>query len=181
MKSITGSDCRHTECVGRTTACKYCSVPQNQQSLTTLVSLSHILRPTSGGRTLSPFSPAAKVEARLITAPCTTPSAVQMACGFFAHFRKGPYRVETIGTCVDAGPAQFREVTIPRSHNSATYGFDTILPLLFATLLDLRPFGGYFLRDDSIPQSPRPIITTAAISHCPSFGRRLDLNNRKTN
>ena len=57
--------------------------------------------------------------------------------------------------------------TIPRSHNSATYGFDTILPLLFATLLDLRPFGGYFLPDGSITQSPRPIIATAAISHRP--------------
>ena len=34
------------------------------------------------------------------------------------------------------GPLHFRHVTKPRIHISAMYGFNTILPLLFATLLD---------------------------------------------
>ena len=37
---------------------------------------------------------------------------------------------------VSTGPLHFRCVSKPRIHISASYGFDTILPLLFATLLD---------------------------------------------
>ena len=71
------------------------------------------------------------------------------------------------GSELATGPLQFRSITIPLRYNSAPYGFVTILPLLFPTLLVLRPFGGYFLPDGSITQSPRPIIATAAISHRP--------------
>ena len=78
-----------------------------------------------------------------------------------------------------AGALQFRKGTIPQRNNSAKYGFVTILPFLFATLLDLRPLGKDFLPDDSITQSPRPIITTAAISHRSSFEKRHNLENRK--
>ena len=38
-----------------------------------------------------------------------------------------------------SGPLQFRSITIPLRYNSAPYGFDIILQLLFASVLDICP------------------------------------------
>ena len=44
-------------------------------------------------------------------------------------------------------------VRIPLCQNSATYSSVTILPLLFAMLLDLLPFASFFIRECSVLRS----------------------------
>ena len=61
-------------------------------------------------------------------------------------------------------------LTIPRSHNSAMYGSDTILPPLFAMLLDFLPSGIFSIRDVSVDQGGkhRRRVKTQGYPHLPS-------------